>query len=516
MDADSKDWDDISAAFDALVDLPSAQRTDRLKSLAPEIAAEVASLLEASSASGVLDSKSPSPHLDAPLSDYSSLSIGTSIGGFCIDRLIGRGGMGEVYEAHRTDASFSQKVALKLLRPEAVAHAASFDRERQILASLEHPGIARLIDGGIAPDGRPYMAMEFVNGRPITDWCRDNQVGLVKRLGLIQEVCEAVGYAHARLLIHRDLKPANILVDEQGRVRLLDFGVARLMDETLSTGAVTQALGTPEYAAPEQLRNETSTVATDIYAIGVLAFELLTGVSPWRGTGLGLHSIITRALEDDPPKPSDIASKTNGPVPAVKLKGDLDAIILKAMRHEPTGRYRSASEFGDDIARHLRLEPVIALAGSARYRVSRFVRRYRIAVGAAGVAVLALVVGAGGIAFQARQTAIERDVARAEARRSESIVRMLTVMFRESATSGGGEQASVKQMLDQTADRVIGSIDTSAQSATLIATLFDLYVNLEDSAAADALVVKARQKGIGALDPVANAQLAAEPFLDLA
>lgn len=498
-------WAAVQSLFDALVDLSPQDREARLQSkdIDPATAENVRSLLAASDADGVLDRADVASLIAEQPSTYSSLSAGTAVGPFTIDRLIGRGGMGEVYAAHRSDAGFDQRVALKLLRPEAAARVDLFERERRMLAGLEHPGIARLIDGGIAPDGRPFMAMEYVDGLPIDSWCTANTVDLDTRLRLVREICDAVGYAHARLVIHRDLKPTNILVDETGRVRLLDFGVARLLDETMTTGAPTRALVTPDYAAPEQLGNEASTVATDIYALGAVMYQLLAGRGPWAGTVRSLPSLVRRVMNDDPALPSAVGG---GPVAVSRLSGDLDAIVMKAMRRAPDERYRSAAELGDDISRHQRLEPVLAREGSTRYMIGRFMRRYRWAVGASVAALVAVLIGAGGIAWQARQTAIERDIALAEARRSESIVRMLTLMFRDGAT-GSGEDATVKQMLDQTSKRLVSSLDTSPKSATLIASLFDLYQNLEDNLGADALIAQAQTRGIGKDDAVASAQL---------
>lgn len=506
--ATDRDWAAVQRLFDELVDLDAVTQETRLKGkdVDPATADNVRSLLAASGTDGVLDRTDVLVAQTEAVPVYSSLNTGAVVGSFTIDRLIGRGGMGEVYAAHRSGGTFDQRVALKLLRPEAVARADLFDRERRILAGLEHPGIARVIDGGIAPDGRPYMAMEYVEGAPIDEWSRTNGLSLPERLHLIEAVCDAVGYAHAHLVIHRDLKPSNILVDENGRVRLLDFGVARLLDETMTTGAPTQALVTPEFAAPEQMGDQTSTVATDIYALGAVMYQLLAGQGPWAGSTSSLPSIVRRVLHDHPDLPSKVAQTRNGPIPASRLVGDLDAIVMKAMRRSPSERYRSAAEMGDDIGRHLRMEPVLARAGSARYMLSRFVRRYRWAVGASIAAVVALTIGAGGIAWQARQTAIERDIALAEARRSESIVQMLTVMFRDTATASG-EDTTVKQMLDQTAARLVASLDTSPESATLIATLSDLYVNLEDPAGGDGLIRRALAKGIGKGHLVATAQL---------
>lgn len=501
-------WKDVQALFDRLIDEDEQTRSVLLAGdPRAQVVGEVRTLLAAAAARGVLDTDGALlAHAPAP-AEYRSLAPATRIGPFVIDALIGRGGMGEVYAAHRADPSFTQQVAIKVLRPEAATKSELFDRERRLLATLEHPAIARLIDGGITSDGRSYMAMEFVDGQPIDQWCAAKAPKLTTRLTLFCAICDAVGYAHARLVIHRDLKPSNILIDGDGRVRLLDFGVAQLMDDTMGANAPTLALVTPDYAAPEQLSNERSTVATDIYALGVILYQLLAGQPPWGPPGASLPSIVRRVLNDDPELPSKRAAKTDGPVPPRQIAGDLDAIVMKAMRRSPDARYRSAAELGEDLQRHLALQPVSARSGSARYTAGRFVRRYRWAVGASFAGVLALLIGAAGIAFQARETRIERDVARAEARRSESIVRMLTVMFRETATATG-ENATVKQMLDQTAERLVASVDKSARSATLIATLFDLYVNLEDAAAADALVAKARARGIGQGDPIATAQLA--------
>lgn len=502
------DWARIQSLFDELVDRPHSEQQARIAKagLEPPVAAQLQALLAASADQGVLDMIAPmvSPANESPT--YSSLAPGTLVGAFVVDRLIGRGGMGEVYAAHREGQGFEQRVALKMLRPEAVGRAELFDRERRLLAGLEHPGIARLIDGGVAPDQRPFMAMEYVDGQPIDAWCREHAADLSTRLSLFVAICDAVNYAHAHLVIHRDLKPSNILVDESGRVRLLDFGIARLLDEATAAGA-TQPLVTPEYAAPEQLTNAPSTVATDVYALGVILYELLANGRPWEVEGSSLPSVIRRIMHDDPILPSVMAPKRESPVAAASISGDLDAIVMKAMRRDPADRYRSAAELGDDVARHQRLEPVHARAGSRRYMVGRFVRRYRWTVAASTAAVVAVLIGAGGIALQARQTAVERDVALAEARRSESIVRMLTVMFRDTAESDAGEDATVKQMLDQTSERLVGSLDKSAKSATLVTTLSDLYVNLEDAAGADALLREALAKGIGKGDRVATAQI---------
>ncbi len=504
-----RDWDRIETLFDELIGRSPTERAARLDraDVPVEIRSEVESLLAAADSGGILDAAPPS--LAGPAHDvvYSSLATGDRIGAFTVDRLIGRGGMGEVYLAHRATADFEQRVALKLLRADVAGRGDLFDRERRLLARLEHRGIARLIDGGVAPDGRPFMAMDYVDGTPIDAWCRANHARLATRLSLFREVCEAVGYAHANLVVHRDLKPSNILIDREGRVRLLDFGIAKLLDDSDAVPATTQAMLTPDYAAPEQLDGDAATVATDIYALGTILFELVVGTGPWRREGASIPSIIRRVLHEDPPLASKAAQRPDAPVPPARITGDLDAIILKAMRRDPQERYRSALELAEDVERHQALKPVRARAESTRYSIGRFVRRYRWAVAAGTAAIVAILIGTGGVAWQARKTAVERDLALAEARRSEAIIRMLTVMFRDSRDGAAGGDATVKQMLDHTSERLVGSLDTSARSATLITTLSDLYVNLEDPVGADTLLRRALEKGIGKSDAVATAQI---------
>ena len=502
------DWSAIQSLFEGLVDLAPAEQTRRLaKSAQPaHIVQQAAALLTASRGAGILDMAAPQldPHAATP--GYASLAHGQLVGGFTVDRLIGRGGMGEVYLARRSAADFEQRVALKLLRAEVADRGDVFLRERRLLARLEHPGIARLIDAGIAADGRPYMAMEYVEGAPIDQWCRATEATLATRLALFCSTCEAVSYAHANLIVHRDIKPSNIIIDQSGKVRLLDFGIAKLLGDNAALPATTQAMLTPDYAAPEQLDGDQATVTTDVYALGVVLYELLSGQGPWRREGASVPAIIRRVLYEDPKLPSAAVVAGMSAVPAAQLNGDLDAIVMKAMRRNPADRYRSAAELAADIERHVQLKPVLARDGSARYMAGRFVRRYCWAVAASAAAVAALLIGAGGIALQARQTAIERDLAVGEARRSASINQMLTVMMRDTVASGG-EAVTVKQMLEQTADRLVASLDTSPKSAELVATLFDLYVNLEDPAGADALITKALKNGIGRGDALATAQL---------
>lgn len=507
-EADEKDWTAIQSLFEELVDLAPEEQTKRLtKSKYPvHIVQQVAALLTASGSRGILDMAPPS--LDTPTTTpgYSSLAEGQEVGGFTVERLIGRGGMGEVYLAHRSAADFDQKVALKLLRAEVADRGDAFLRERRLLARLEHPAIARLIDAGIAADGRPYMAMEYVEGLPIDQWCKDHGADLDARLNLFRSVCEAVSYAHAKLIVHRDIKPSNIMIDSQAKVRLLDFGIAKLLDDSAAVPATTQAMLTPDYAAPEQLDGDDATVATDVYELGVVLYELVAGKGPWRRDGASVPAIIRRVLYEDAMLPSQAAS-SGGPIAPNRIAGDLDAIIMKAMRRNPLDRYRSAVDLAIDVERHQQLKPVRAREGSTRYMVGRFVRRYRWAVAASVAALAALLIGAGGIAWQARETAIERDVALAEARRSEAVNNMLNVMLRDSVEAEGSEDITLRQMLDQTSTKLVGTLDTSAKSAYLILALFDMYQTLEDSAGGDKLIFAALKRGIGRDDPRATATM---------
>jgi eukaryotic-like serine/threonine-protein kinase len=509
QDADERDWAAVQLLFEELVDLDFKEQTRRLtkSKQARHIVEQASALLTAARSEGILDMGAPS--FDQPSSGaaYSSLAAGERVGGFTIERLIGRGGMGEVYLAHRTSDDFEQRVALKLLRAEAADRGDAFLRERRLLARLEHPGIARLIDAGIAPDGRPYMAMEYIEGLAIDQYCADNECTLEQRLSLFRDVCAAVSYAHANLVIHRDIKPSNIMIDKGGMVRLLDFGIAKLLDDTALVPATTQAMLTPDYAAPEQLDGDEPTVTADVYALGLVLYELVTGQGPWRREGASVPAIIRRVLYEDAAMPSTVAAGQGAPIPANQIAGDLDAIIMKAMRRHPSERYASVADLSNDVRRHQELKPVRARDGSTRYMIGRFVRRYRWAVAASSAAFAALLIGAGGIAWQARETAKERDNAIEEANRSSAVNQMLTVMMRDSAEFGGADNITVKEMLAKSSDRLIGSLDTSGKSADLVITLYDLFVNLEDPAGADALLQKAMQRGIGKGDASATARL---------
>ena len=422
------------------------------------------------------------------------LIVGSVLNGWRISARIGRGGMGEVYEAARAQGDFDQRVAIKVLQHSARKELERFQIERQILARLEHPSIARLLDGGTTPDGRPYMVMEYVEGLPITRYCASSGASLAERLRLFVQVCEAVAYAHSILIVHRDLKASNILVTADGHVKLLDFGVAKLLDST-ADAAVTQAPLTPAAAAPEQLLGQPITTATDTYALGVLLFELLTGAHPWVNSG----SPIAQALRAVVNKPAPMASSVAAtPAAARALRGDLDAIIAKALRDEPNRRYLTADAFKADIERYLSGDTVEARGGARLYRLGRALKRHRGLVAGVALVLISLAAGLGTATFQARRAGIERDIARRDAGREEAVRYGLTRMFRAAISDEGGQKATAKSMIDQSALRVLNEYrDKPRLAGPLVLTLADLYGALEDVEGAGTLLdgFLAQEKG---------------------
>ena len=373
------------------------------------------------------------------------------LGPYRLIREIGHGGMGTVYLSVRDDDAFQKRVAIKVLRRgmDTDSIVRRFRHERQILASLEHPFIASLLDGGSTPDGRPYFAMEYVEGQPIVDYCDTHRLDTAARLELFRHVCTAVQYAHQNLIIHRDIKPANVLVIADGTPKLLDFGIAKLLNpelagQTLALTAPGLQLMTPEYASPEQVRGEAVTTATDVYSLGVLLYELLAGRLPYRLTSRAPADIVRIVCESEPIRPST-AITTSDPTPdgdaetrsgpehgfattpktdrrltvdtdrlRRQLAGDLDNIILKALSKEPRRRYASVDQFSEDVRRHLAGLPVIARKDTWGYRTTKFVRRNRAVVGAAAMTFAVLIAGIIGTTWQARVARLER--ARAEQR----------------------------------------------------------------------------------------------------
>jgi eukaryotic-like serine/threonine-protein kinase len=348
------------------------------------------------------------------LSRESGADIGTQIGAYQIIRQIGAGGMGVVYLAERVD-QFRMQVALKILRRgmDSDLVVSRFRHERQILAELDHPNIARLLDGGATDDGRPYFVMEYVQGMPLTGWCEQHGLQAAERLKLFRDVCAAVQYAHQNLVIHRDLKPANILVTSEGVPKLLDFGIAKLLrhepgEATTGVTVPGMRMMTPEYASPEQVRGLSATTQSDVYSLGVVLYELLAGVRPYQFDAGSYLEIEKAVCLSEPPPPSTRAAENR------KVAADLDNIALKALEKDPRRRYATAEQFSEDIRRYLDGRPVSARPQTWTYRAQKFAQRNRAAVAAAALVVFSLVGGLGMALWQARVASVER--ARAERR----------------------------------------------------------------------------------------------------
>ena len=499
-------WTRVQTLFENALDRPPDERSAWLRSVCgnePDVYREVEALLDgdrhqhALFEGRALDLLGPDD-VEAALEQSGAAGAsglsheGERVGPWVLGERLGEGGMGAVYRAERADGAFEQTAAVKLVKPgmDSAAVLARFEAERQILARLEHPSIARLLGGGLTADARPYFAMELVEGEPLTDHADAHRLGVGARLRLFARVCEAVRYAHQGLVVHRDLKPSNILVaqgaDGEAEVKLLDFGIARLLggdaDATLTrTG---QRILTPGYAAPEQVRGEAPTTATDVYALGGLLYRLLCGDAPIGTEGRTPREVELAVLDETPPRPSTCvtpdAARDRGTTEtalARRLRGDLDTVCLKALAKDPARRYGSAAEMLADVRRHLSGLPIEARPASRGYRLRKFVARHRAAVlaTAAGVLLLAGVVGAYTV-----RLATARDQAEGEARRSEEVVAFLKdLLLGASPYEAPGEELTARELVDRGAARVDTALaDEPATQAALQALIAEVYMDL--------------------------------------
>ncbi len=428
-------WQRVNDVFDRALEIPEDGRAAYLDSACagdPELRLEVTRLLGAHArASGFIEK--PIDQAFEEIAHVREKSLeGRQIGAWRVLREIGRGGMGTVCLGERIDREFEQRVAIKLIHPgmDSASVLRRFETERRILASLDHTNIARLYDGGTADDGAPYFVMEFIEGVPIDRYCDERRLSVAKRLELFRQVCAAVAFAHQSLVIHRDIKPSNVLVACDGTAKLLDFGIATILHDTEAGAAprtaTVQHLMTPEYASPEQIQGLRATTLSDVYSLGVMLYELLCGRPPYRFTNRSLSEVARVLGEAKPERPSTaitsphwaerdsahtaegaerIGAVREGSVDRLRrtLRGDLDTIVLKAMHADPQQRYASVEQFSEDIRRHLVGLPVIARPDTIAYRTRKFVRRNRVAVGAALLVALALIGGAAATAWQARR-----------------------------------------------------------------------------------------------------------------
>ena len=419
----------VRALFEAVLETDPPDVDAFLAASAPDDDAlrdEVRSLLAAHDLTEA--TLGPSPASDAHGGAHEATGgawLGRRVGVYEVRHLVGEGGMGSVYEAARADDQFHKRVAIKFLRRSTESDLAirRFRYERQILANLSHPNIAALLDGGVAPDGQPFFAMEFVDGVPITQWCAEQQLGVRERLVLFLQVCAAVQHAHQNLVVHRDLKPGNILVTSDGTVKLLDFGIAKLLREEEGPDQLPPTIGaarafTPEYAAPEQVRGLPVGTAADVYALGVVLFELLAGRRPFQLRGRLLAEIEQIVCSEEPPRPSSVVSAEQADAHRCALartrcvpgsRATSMRSCSRALRKQPERRYGSAEQLARDLRAHLDGRPVTARPDGVGYRLSKFLRRRRVEVAAGVLVTVSLLVGHGhDLAAGARRGACAR------------------------------------------------------------------------------------------------------------
>jgi serine/threonine-protein kinase len=420
----------------------------------------------------------PGPGEEEPMPG--ELAAGDEVGRWRITGELGRGGMGHVYAVERADGTYEQQAALKLVRlglDDPVLRE-RFRRERQILARLEHPSIARLLDGGVAPDGRPYLVLERVEGEPITRWCERRRLGLRDRVRLFGRVLEAVAHAHRSLVVHRDLKPSNVMVTAEGAPKLLDFGIAKLLaagGDAEPTELTAAAPLTPQYAAPEQIRGEPVTTATDVYGLGVLLYELVCGERPYRIEGGGAAAIERAVLESDPPPPSSWPGAARETARGAR-QADLDAIVLRALAKSPRERYPSADDLARDLGCWLEGRPVEARRLSRLGRARRFVRRHRLAVAAGAILLIATFAALAGLGIALRETRARL----AAAERARASMEFLVGLF-EGATpeSSRDHTISAVELLDRGAERLERELAGPPETrAELARTLGGVYRSL--------------------------------------
>lgn len=419
-------------------------------------------------------------------------SHGRQLGPWRIVRPLGEGGMGTVYLAERADGEYEARAAIKLVRGGLTSPALTerFRAERQILAGLSHPGIAQMLDGGSTDDGTPYIVMELIEGQPVTEWCDAHDLDVEGRLRLFLEICEAVAYAHANLVAHRDLKPSNILVGVDARPKLLDFGIAKLMQDLGdASDGVTQGYTvlTPAYSSPEQVAGERAGVSTDIYSLGVLLYRLLTDRLPIETRGLTPIQLISTVTQEVPPVASSVI---DDPLTRRRVHGDLDAILSRALRKEPEQRYASVDALADDVRLHLEGRPIRTRSDDWRYRTGKLVRRNRGAVSGALLMVLLGISFTVNTVLQARAVARERDRAEAERVTAERVSGFLEELFTEAdPNTTSAREITVRDILDRGAERVLTGLAGEPESRAALSTVMGrVYMALGEYTAAEPLL----------------------------
>ncbi len=476
---DEERWQRIKRIYQGALRIDESERRQFIEAQCGDdkaLAAEVVALID-EPAAGAADLDSI---IEAAAGSFSGrLNEGERIGPYRLLDVIGSGGMGFVYLAERDDREFEQRVAIKTVGPTVASPTLleRFRQERQILANLDHPGIARLLDGGTTESGVPYLVMEYIEGESIVDYCAREELPLNGRLDLFLKVCDALQYAHRQLVVHRDIKPSNILVTGDGLPKLLDFGVAKLLDTAVDPALtrIEARILTPEYASPEQVRGERVTLSTDVWGLGVLLYELLSGSRPFRAEP-GSSDLLGLICETLPQHPSQAASLAGDRIRARQLVGDLDRIVMKAIRKEPERRYETVREFANDIRDFMSGRPVSARAPSWSYRTAKFFGRNRTAVTAAATAVIAALVLT---VFHTLRLAEERDRANLAAREATEVSEFLAALFRgASPVTAQGEEVTAIDLLEQGSRRIDELDAQPILKASLLRVIGDSYTQL--------------------------------------
>lgn len=508
-------WEAVSTLLDEAFDLDAEARAawiEHIEATRPELAPLLRRLLAAHARSDTADALRGLPQLNAPavggLQATAGLAVGALVGPYRLTREIGGGGMAEVWLAERADGAFNREVALKLPRITRLRRdlAARFGQERDILARLEHPHIARFYDAGVSVDGLPYLAMEYIAGRPLTAWCDEHRLTTPERLTLFAQVLEAVQFAHANLVIHRDLKPSNILVTGDRQVRLLDFGIAKLLTdgESARESRLTQFAGralTPDYASPEQIKGEPLTIASDVYSLGVVLYELLTGELPYQLRLQSLAQLEEAIIGAEPSRPSRVVTPKGALARGVSVKrlsrglrGDLDTILLKALAKQPTERYATVAEFAEDLQRHLSGQPVQARPASWGYRTSRFIARNRLPVAAATVIGAALLTATVVSLWQTQRARAQAVRAEQQAARAEEVKKFVVSFFEAADVAGGTatRQTTVVDLLKQARERLDAApIADEAIRAELLTTIGSGLFSFDELELAEPILAEA-------------------------
>lgn len=491
-------WRLLSALFDRALDLDPAAREALLCSECagdPALRQDLERMLAADADNNVFDegaaawiARDAAPEPERHADDRQA--IGSRLGAWRLDRLLGRGGMGTVYAAHRDDGDTLQRAAIKRLqrRWDGSLQAQRFLQERRILAALAHPNIPRLLDHGLDDEGRPWFALDYVDGQPVVAWADDRRLDLSGRLDLFRQVCEAVQHAHEHFVVHRDLKPDNILVDVEGQARVLDFGVAKRMDEHAGTTRTGLMAGfTPEYAAPEQMSGGTISAATDVFALGVVLYQLMAGRLPFVFAAADLRAASEAISLQQAPRLEQAVTTGTAEEVGERLarrrtdarafrrfvRGDLSRILQTALAKEPQRRYASVRAFSDDLKRFLEGRPVSVSGDTLGYRARMFVRRNRLGVAMAAVAGIAMVAGTGFSLYRAQQERIQRE-------RGEVVLQFMSELFRGEAADGGyGNQLTAVQLLDRAAGRIDGVfVGDPRGKAALLRVVSGAYVSI--------------------------------------